>query len=116
MNEVRIKRVESLIRDLVSQLILNGSVKDPRVDSMLTVTRVQAARDLASARVYVSAFGSEESLNTAVEALNHAAGFIQGSIGRQLRMRHTPRLFFKADTSIRDGFDVVRKIEGIHRE
>ncbi len=111
MNEIRLKRVESLIRDKVSSLIMMGDVKDPRVDSSITLTRVKAAGDLASARVWVSSFGGEEATKRAVKGLNNAAGFIQSRLGREIHMRNTPRLYFTADNSIRDGLVVNRLID-----
>ena len=110
MNEIRLKRVESLIRDKVSTLIMRGEVKDPRVDASVTLTRVKAAKDLASARIWVSSFGGEDATRRAVKGLTNAAGFIQSMIGRELRMRNTPKLYFKADDSIREGLEVNQLI------
>jgi hypothetical protein len=44
-------------------------------------------------------------------SLKCAAGFIQSQLGTALRIRKIPRLRFHADTSIREGFDLVKKIE-----
>ena len=111
MNEIRLKRVESLIRDKVSSLIMMGELKDPRVDSSVTLTRVKAAKDLASARIWVSSFGGEEATRRAVKGLTNAAGFIQSRLGKEIRMRHTPKLFFSTDDSIREALDVNRLID-----
>ncbi len=111
MNEIRLKRVESLIREKVSSLIMLGDVKDPRVDTSITLTRVRASRDLTSARIWVSSFGGEEATRRAVTGLNNAAGFMQSRIGREIQMRHTPKLFFMADNSIREGLAVNRLID-----
>lgn len=94
-------------------MILGEEVKDPRVNTFLSITGVQVSKDLAYAKVFVSSFESEAVLDEAVLALNHAAGFIQGRIGRRLRLRVTPKLRFHADLSIRDGFEITRKIEGL---
>jgi len=111
MNEIRMKRVESLIRDKVSSLIMMGEVKDPRVDSTITLTRVKVAGDLASARVWISSFGGEEATQRAVKGLNNAAGFIQSRLGKEIHMRNTPKLYFSADNSIRDGLAVNKLID-----
>ncbi|RKX82112.1 MAG: 30S ribosome-binding factor RbfA [Spirochaetes bacterium] len=113
MNEIRLKRVESLIRDKVSSLIMMGEVKDPRVDSTITLTRVKAAGDLASARVWVSSFGGEEATQRAVKGLNNAAGFIQSRLGKEIHMRNTPKLYFSADNSIREGLMVNQLIDEV---
>lgn len=113
MSEMRTKRVESLIRDLVSSLIMKGIIKDPRVSTLITVTSVEVSSDLAYAKLYISSFESEHKTEKAVEALNHAAGFIQKNISRDLKMRVTPRLRFIVDTSIRKGFEINEKIDSL---
>lgn len=110
---MREKRVESLIRDLVSSLIMKGIIKDPRVNTLLTITQVDVSHDLAYARLYISSFEKDEKTERAVEALNHAAGFIQKNISRDLKMRVTPKLRFFADSSIREGFEINEKIDSL---
>lgn len=90
---------------------MRGEVKDPRVDASVTLTRVKAAKDLASARIWVSSFGGDDATRRAVKGLTNAAGFIQAMIGKDLRMRNTPRLHFSADDSIREGLEVNKLIE-----
>ena len=113
MSELRLRRVESFLAAEISSLISSKALKDPRVESLVTVAGVRVAKDLTSARIYVSYFGEEAVLDNTVAALNHAAGFLQARIGRKLRMRHTPRLRFIADTSISDGFRVTQQIREV---
>ena len=110
MSELRLKRVESLLRDLVSSLIIKERVKDPRVNTLITITDVKISSDLSYAKVYVSSFENEHKMLKAVEALNHAAGFIQKNISKDLKMRATPKLSFYPDDSIKKGFEVNKKI------
>lgn len=111
MNEVRLKKVGSLLRELVSKLIMSGDVKDPRVTTMLSITKVDVAKDLTTARLYISSFMSDESVQEGVKGLNKAAGYIQKSISKRLKMRVTPRLKFYADNSLREGFEVSQKLK-----
>jgi len=111
MNNIRLKRVESLIREKVSTLIITGDVKDPRVDSTVALTRIKVARNLSSARVWVSSFGGVQATQRAVIGLNSAAGFIQSRIGREIHMKNTPRLRFVPDDSVREGLTVSKLIE-----
>ncbi len=111
MSELRIKRVGSLIRDLISSLILKQRIKDPRINSLITITDVIISPDLSYAKVYVSSFENEQKQITAVDALNHAAGFIQKSISKDLKMRVTPKLRFYSDESIKRGFELNEKID-----
>ncbi len=113
MNDIRRLRVERLIRDKVSTLIMKGELKDPRVDTSITLTQVKTAKDLTTARIWVSSFGGDEATMRAVKGLTNAAGFIQSRIGREIRLRNTPRLFFKADTSLREGYEINKLIDRI---
>jgi ribosome-binding factor A len=110
---MRLKRVESLLREEIGSLILRNQIKDPRVTSLATVSSVAVSSDLAYAKVHVSGFMDRGKLDDAVNGLNHAAGFIQKQLGRKLRFRLTPRLSFIVDTSIEDGFRTNQRIEGI---
>jgi len=56
MDEIRRKKLEDQLREEIAALILGGEVKDPRVGPFVSLTRVEAARDLSVARVYVSVF------------------------------------------------------------
>lgn len=116
MNEIRLKRVENLIRDNISTLIMHGEIKDPRVNASVALTEIKLAKDLTSARIRVSSFGGREATRRAVEGLNSAAGFIQSRIGRAIKMRATPRLSFSADHSIREGMAVNRLIDRVMEE
>ena len=113
MSELRLRKVESLLAAEISGLISSKALKDPRIESLVTVAGVRVAKDLTSARIYVSYYGDDEVLGATVAALNHAAGFIQARIARRLRMRHTPRLRFIADSSISDGFRITQQIREV---
>jgi ribosome-binding factor A len=115
MASVRLRRVESLLREEISSLILRNEVKDPRVDTMISVSGVTVSKDLAYAKVRVSGFTQRGTLEEAVRGLNHAAGFIQQQLGKKLRFRNTPRLTFLADHSIEEGFEVSRSLKELAR-
>jgi ribosome-binding factor A len=120
VDEIRRRRVEGELRDMIAELIIGGQVKDPRVGPFVSVTRVEAARDLSYAKVFVSVFpGTEEGeraadrLAEAVEGLQHAAGFIQAQIGKRLKTRLTPHLSFVADVGIKEGFELNERMKGL---
>lgn len=113
MTEQRAYRVAEEIKREVSDIIRND-VKDPRVKGMISVTGVDATRDISHAKVFVSIFGSDEEQQDTLAALEKAAGFIRSEIGKRIRLRHTPELSFQLDRSISYGAhinDVLRKIE-----
>ena len=110
MGEFRLLKLGEQIRDEISKLIMLQKVKDPRVSTFLSINRVEVARDLAYAKVYVSSFLNESQVKKGVEGLNSAAGFIQSSIAKKLSIYKFPKLTFVEDTSIKEGFDMVNKL------
>jgi ribosome-binding factor A len=113
MSELRKKRIEELLRNEIGSLIVMGEIKDPRVTSFLSVTRVEAAKDFSFAKVYVSSFQDEAVMERGVEGLNAAAPFIQYALGRKVRLRLTPKLKFFADKGIRESFEINQKIKDL---
>jgi ribosome-binding factor A len=111
MSEFRIERLGHLIQEKIGMLILERRIKDPRVDAFLTVTRVSVSRDLSYADVYVSSY--KPGLSTGVEGLHSAAGFIRSQLAKELRLRQIPRLRFHEDMGIREGFEMIKKIEDL---
>ena len=97
-SKARQQRVESELQRVVAELI-SREVKDPRV-GMVTITAVQVAPDMGSARVLFVPFGDRHSPDEVAEGLRRAAGFLRGEVGRRLGLRHAPRLDFEYDASI----------------
>ena len=116
MSEVRQKRVESLIQELIAQLINRKRIKDPRVQPLSVVTRVSASKDLKYAKVYISFYGDPALRRECVAALNHAAGFVQKELGGGLRLRFVPKLTFIEDPSIEQGFRIIQKLRELSPE
>jgi len=116
MGEFRTERIGALIQEKISALIIEGKIKDPRVNPFLSVSRVKVSNDLSWADVYISTFKPETKLARGVEGLQSAAGFIQSQLAAGMRIRLTPRLRFHEDSSIRQGFEMVKKIEKIIEE
>jgi ribosome-binding factor A len=97
-SKARQQRVESELQRVVAELIAR-EVKDPRV-GMVTITAVQVAPDMGSARVLFVPFGDRHAPDEVAEGLRRAAGFLRGEVGRRLGLRHAPRLDFEYDASI----------------
>ncbi|MDR0720734.1 MAG: 30S ribosome-binding factor RbfA [Treponema sp.] len=116
MSDLRTERVGRLIQEKIGGLIVEGKIKDPRVNPFLSITRVSVSRDLAWAEVYVSTFRSESNLAKGIEGLQSAAGFIQAQLASVMRLRQTPRLRFHEDSGIKEGFDMIQKIDALTRE
>jgi len=116
MGEFRTERIARLIQEKIGTLIVEGKIKDHRVNPFLSISRVKVSKDLSWADVYVSTFKPETNLARGVEGLQSAAGFIQAQLAMGMRIRLTPRLRFHEDLSIQQGFEIVKKIDEICEE
>lgn len=116
MGQYRLQRLNDQLRDEISQLIMRGDVKDPRVNSFLCVNRVEVTNDLSYAKAYVSTFLTDGQLKNGVDGLNAAAGFIQREIASKLRIRQFPKITFVVDSGMKEGFNMVQKLNELEKE
>ena len=116
MGQYRLQRLNDQLRDEISQLILRGEVKDPRVSTFLSINRVDVTSDLGYAKVYVSSFLPDNQVGKGVDGLNAAAGFIQREIAKKLRIRQFPKLQFHVDEGMKKGFNMVQKLNELEKE
>ncbi len=115
MGEFRLVRLGEQIRDEISKMIMQGYVKDPRVSTFLSINRVEVTRDLGFAKVYVSSFMKDTSIEKGVKGLQSAAGYIQTSLSKKLSLRQFPKLTFIVDTSIKDGMSMVQTLTELEK-
>ncbi len=116
MGQFRMQRLGEQLRQEIATMILRHEVKDPRVNEFLSINRVEVAKDLAYAKVYVSSFMDDQSVIRGVEGLNSAAGFIQCTIAKKLSIYKFPKFTFIADFSMKDGFKMVQKLNAMEKE
>lgn len=110
MKGKRAARLNEQLKRELSELI-RTQVRDPRV-GLVTITGVDVAADLGSARVFVRQVGSEDDLESTLEGLSAAAPFLRSELGRILSIRKIPELRFQKDRS----FEHARRIERILSE
>jgi ribosome-binding factor A len=92
-------RVGEELRHALARVLAKGRLADPALaEANITVTEVKVSPDLKSATAFVTPLGGAD-LQAAVSALNRAAGFLRGQLGREVTLRYTPRLDFAADHS-----------------
>lgn len=101
MAKIRVGRVAEEIKKELSQLI-QSELKDPRI-GFVTVTDVEVTGDLSEANVYLSILGDEDQKQQSLAGIAKATGFLRTEIGKRIRLRHTPSLFFHIDESIAYG-------------
>ncbi len=105
----RTDRVAELIQRELAKLI-QLKMRDPRVQ-MVTVSGVDLSRDLSHAKIYVSSLGESDEIQEIVKVLNGAKGFLRSELSQQVKLRMTPELHFKQDTSITEGNRIASLID-----
>lgn len=91
-------------------------LKDPRVQGLISIVRVEVTNDLSYCTVYVSAMGGMEQAKEAVSGLKSAAGFIRHELGARLSLRHIPELSFRPTDSIEYGANISRLLNDLRSE
>ena len=87
-------------------------LRDPRI-SDVTVTFVEVAGDMRTAKVYVSIMGDEAKQNLAVKGLQNSSGYLQQKIARRIDTRYTPRLRFILDQGVKHSIEMSRIINEV---
>ncbi len=114
MTVKRAQRIGDLIKREIGDIIERG-LKDPRI-GFVTVTAVEISADLRHARIFFSIYGDEHVREESRKGLESARFYIQGEIGRRLRLKYTPELSFQLDQSIAQGLRITKLIEKLHEE
>lgn len=110
----RTDRVADSLRKELSVLLMR-EVRDPRV-ALATISRVQVARDLGHARIWISVLGDEQIRQQTMEGIEHAKGFLRSQIGRRLKLRVTPELAFELDRGAEYLQDMTELLDKLHKE
>ncbi len=106
----RIERVEQELKKELNSLIAY-ELNDPRITGVISVTRVQTAKELKFARVFISVF-SEDSHAEVLKILNKAAPYLRSLLFKRLKIREVPELNFVLDEGIQYSF----KLDSILKE
>lgn len=112
MNSKKNARINEEIKRIVSNIIING-VKDPRVDSLTSVTYVKTTNDLRYTNIYFSILGDDKKKSDTMEGLESAKGYIRREIGKNLDLRIVPEPIFHIDTQLDDAMKLDEIIKGL---
>jgi ribosome-binding factor A len=104
-------KMAQAIREVVGMAIL-AEIKDPRVRDV-TVTHVDVAPDLRSAKVHVSVMGDDKQQKLCLYGLESAAGFLQRKVGDRIETRYTPRLTFELDMGVKKSIEMARILKEV---
>jgi ribosome-binding factor A len=109
VSNARDARIASQMQRSLAVLLRRG-VKDPRVGNV-TITAVELAADRSVAHVHFLPFAGGHSADEVLAGLRSASGFLRGEVGRELKLRHAPRLEFEVDTNIEQAAHLTQLID-----
>ncbi|MDF1494457.1 MULTISPECIES: 30S ribosome-binding factor RbfA [unclassified Caproiciproducens] len=104
------RTTEDIKRELTA---IFRELKDPRVQGLISIVRVDVTSDLSYCTVFVSAMEGMERAKQAVTGLKSASGFIRHELGARLQLRHVPELTFKATDSIEYSANISRMLNDL---
>ena len=113
MASERLNRVAEAIKEEIAQ-ILQREMKDPRI-GFVTITRVNITADLRQATVYFSMLEGHGTLKETEAGLKSAQGFIRRLLGERLRLRVTPAVTFRWDSSIAESIRMSKLLDDLHK-
>lgn len=90
-------RVGELIRHAVAEILAQGGVHDPVLEShLVTVPEVRMSPDLKLATIYVMPLGGRDE-KLVIDALEHHKRFLRGEIAHRVNLKFAPELRFRID-------------------
>jgi len=110
----RTQRISEEIKKSITKMLIEGHIKNSVIlntHSLISVVAVEVVRDLKYAYIYISVLGSGK--EEIIESFKKSAGFIRREVGKQIKLRYTPELIFLSDDSIKNGVDMINKINEV---
>ena len=104
-------RVGELIRHAVAEILAQGGVHDPVLEShLVTVPEVRMSPDLKLATIYVMPLGGRDE-QAVLEALERNKRFLRGEIAHRVNLKFAPDIRFRLD----ERFDEAQRVEKLLR-
>ena len=94
------------MRHALVDILAREVLRDPVLsDVSITIGEVRCSPDLKHATIFCAPLGGGDG-EAVAEALNRAAGYLRGRLGRQIEMKFTPQLHFINDASYDDASEM----------
>ncbi len=97
-------------------MIIMREINDPRLDVMVSITRVSVSEDLSIADIYVTIMGTPGKQTAALNALKHSAGLLRTKLTKSLTIRQTPYLKFHYDERLKKELETLDLLERVRQE
>ena len=95
----RSARVSDLLVKEISEMLVRGKIKDPRVSSA-SITAARVTDDMGYAKVFFTSFDERSDPREMLEGLRNATGYIRSALSRKLRMKKIPSIEFEYDVLV----------------
>ena len=109
MNSHRIDRINSMLRNEVSKII-NENIKDPRINPLISITKVKTSKDLSNSKISISLMGNDLEKTNTLKALKSASGFIRHNLQKNISLKKIPSINFTIDETIVTGQRITKLI------
>ena len=110
----RTEQVASTLKRAVQEILTRG-ISDPRVQGLITVTRVDVSGDLANATVYCTVMPSKNE-ELSLHGLQSASRWIRRQVSDKVRFRRMPQFRFRIDEQLLKQQEVLASIAEANRE
>jgi ribosome-binding factor A len=97
MTPRRVPRLNSLLKEVISEVLSKDLHHVVGLPALLTITSVEITADLSFAKVYFSIIGDAKAKEAASVILNEMAGQVARLASRKVRMRLFPKIRFYLD-------------------
>ena len=91
-------------------------IKDPRLEGVISITRVSTSNDLRTAQVFLSVMGDKMTKQTALDGIRSASAFLRRELRQRLTLRYTPFLTFALDESYEEAEHILGIMDCIRNE
>ena len=100
----RTSRLNGEYQKEISEIIRRLKGRNPNLKGLISITEMDVAPDLKTAKVYVSIYSNnEEEKQTSFKCLQDCAGQIRHELAQVMKMRTVPALTFHWDGSMTYG-------------
>jgi len=107
----RQEKAARVVKEAVSDAISNH-LNDPRIEGLISVTKVEMTADLRNADVYISIFGKDQAAqNRTFAAITHARSRIQSLVAGKLQSKFCPVLCFHKDEKFKKTLEMMKLID-----
>jgi ribosome-binding factor A len=101
---------ESIKREIMD---IFRKLKDPRINDMISIVRMDVAKDCSNCKVYISSLEGLVKAREAEKVLKTAQGHIRRELGRRLPLRCVPEVSFYATDCVEHGMSIIETLNKI---